>query len=166
MLRLCHAFKKFRCFTGIIPGLCHKDDADMIRLRFLSPVEWEGYPHGCCNPIADIGSLNGLGAFARYGDVEPFLAELQEEILADPLASMAGQRVADLMPEDECQPCLILGIGEDAGINGDFPTGEGECIYGLGIIDHGELPVICWLIRHCCYAGTHPFDHGIYLGVL
>src|SRR5712692_7203731 len=94
-----HPFPKDDCLLGVVAGLCHQEQALMVRLGLMHPAEWEdvrglrGEPHCDQNDPAFIGTDACFLQLAFHcGEGQGPL-----ELFVHPLCRVSGEGMDDLM---------------------------------------------------------------------
>ena len=117
---------------GVVAGLGHVDQADLVGFGFLGSGIGQDDPEGGrlgreLRPLDPGRGADGLGA------------GLYQHLLADPLGAVFGQHVGDFMRHNGGQLMLGLDHLEQAGVHADLASGQGEGI-GIGVLEEDELP--------------------------
>src|SRR5713101_4192257 len=91
----------------------------------------------------------------------PTLASVcwDERLLADPLAAMTGDHVADLMSQYRREPAFVAGDRQDARVDGHLAAGQGEGIRLLVVLNEPVLPLVFGVARDSRDAAADPGDH-------
>jgi hypothetical protein len=91
-------------------------------------------------------------------------APADAHLLTHALGAVAGHGVGDLVPDDDGHAGFVLHDRQDAGVDGDLPARQTECV-GLLRLDESKLPLEVRPIDDGGDALSHAAQHGRHFGV-
>lgn len=177
LLQSLHPLPEGQRLLGVVTGLGHHEQADVIRFRLLQAAHGSGEEHveqRAAEQLAQYGATpkgrQQDGAVEQYVD-----ADLPRE----PLSYVLGQVVRDFVPQYRRDTILVAGDGDDARVDKDLAAGENESIglpcaarqlsggrRGLKggwqptrVVNNPDLPVGVAHAAHGDQSFHHPLDH-------
>lgn len=115
-----------------LPSPCN--EPDVIRLGFLRAAERQTRPDA-----EERLDPQELPRRERDASGDDRGCDLGQVIALDPLGDVLGRSVRDLVPEHRCEPGIVPGERQDAGVDDDLPAGQAEGVR-LVLRDQAHLP--------------------------
>src|SRR3989475_3848942 len=149
-----HPLPEGNGFVGIVPGLGHQAEPNVIRFTFLDAAEWQGSVDAVCHQ--DALDRPGVHPSCCRSGYRADLRNLLENATADPLDAMSLDGVGHLMAHHRGHAGLVLRMLENAGEQGYLPARQAEGVDDLVVLDQGEFPIVARLVGR----GGDPYADG------
>src|SRR6267142_2764218 len=137
----CHADPQVTRRGRLIARLGHEDEPEVIGLRLLQATPRQKQPHGRARAEGGGDQLHRGRVTRRERGLSREEPALHGELLAEPLAPVARDRVRDLMAEDSGQPGVVASDRQDPRVHRDLAARQAERVRLL-VLEDAELPLV------------------------
>ena len=151
--------------AGVVAGLGHVDEADMVGFEFLFPAVGEGDTKGGAEAIGGHDEGANGGILLAGGDGDGASSDLEHDGLTHTFRAVAGDRVGDFVADHGGESGFIQGDGKDAGMDANLSAGEAKGI-GFIVVENDELPLGAGEVGDGSDSFTDLPDHGVDFGIV